>query len=510
MISIKYSAHDDYGRYGVEHFIEKYGLPMEYEAGRLRYELEGVESSFTIEVSNGKIQNSICGLLDSKIPVFEFPRKISSAKSIASFKNDGAEYTSVGYSDRKVEVGFDVFSEVGHLLSGHTEHLRGTAEYRMLSRFPIADYYEKVLFDSMLFAGKKLGIPIVRKSLWPRGKKFALCLTHDVDEVKKKYQYATRSIRYIKEANPRGVWNQLVSFTSKLSGAEPYWDCIDTMVSIEKKRNVRSTLFFLNEKAKVELLKPSSWRHYGRKFNIKAPFIVQKMRELEKGGWEVGVHGSYYSYNDGEMLRKEKSELDRLVGKKTTGTRQHCLNLKIPDTFIFQDRAGFEYDSTLGCNEYPCFRWGTCFPFHILEKNKMKKLSMLEIPLIIEDTALHRGRVDAWKESERLINIAKSYEGVITLLWHHAVFDRRESPGWAEEYNDILKSCKRNDAWIANGRDICRWWSERSSLMPSFSVDGDKLEITPNSRNTCYIDIFSPKDSRREVIRAKGKMRVGM
>lgn len=505
MISIKYSADDEYGRYGVEHFIETYGLPMEYKASKLEYKLEGLKSSFAIEVSNGKIEKKICGLLDSQIPVFESPKKTPSADSVISFRGNGKEYSCISYSDRKIEIGFDVFSEVGHLLSGHTEGLRGSAEYPMVSKLPISDYYEKILFDSLLFAGKRLGVPIVRKSFWPEGKNFALCLTHDVDEVKKKYQYLTRSLKSIKEVNPKGVKDQLVSLTSKLSGAEPYWDCLETLLEIEKKHNVSSTFFFLNEKASVKPLEPSSWRHYGRKFNIKAPFIVRKMRELEQGGWEIGVHGSYYSYKNEKMLRDEKNELDGLIGKKTIGTRQHCLNIKIPDTFIFQDRLGFKYDSTLGCNESPCFRWGTCFPFHILETGKMKKLSLLEIPLIIEDTALHRRRVDTWDESERLIHVVKSYGGVLTLLWHHAVFDKHESPGWAEEYDKILKFCHSRNAWITNGRDICKWWSERESLVPSLSINEGKIKITSNSKNTYYMDIFTPKNPTPVVITLKGK-----
>ena len=507
MISIKYSADDEYGRYGVEHFIETYGLPMEYKAGKLEYKLEGLKSSFAIEVSNGKIEKKICGLLNSQIPVFEFPRKTSSANSVTSFRNNNEEYACVSYSDRKIEIGIDIFSEVGHLLSGHTEDLRGSAEYPVVSKLPIADYYERILFDSLLTAGKKLGVPILRKSFWPEGKNFALCLTHDVDEVKKKYQYLTRSLKSIKEVNLKGLGDQLASLMSKLSGAEPYWDCLETLLEIEKKYNASSTFFFLNEKASVKPLEPSSWRHYGRKFNIKAPFIVRKMRKLEQGGWEIGVHGSYYSYKNEKMLSKEKNELEGLVGKRTTGTRQHCLNLKIPDTFIFQDKVGFEYDSTLGCNESPCFRWGTCFPFHILETRKMNKLSLLEIPLIIEDTALHKGRANTWRESERLINVVKSYGGVLTLLWHHAVFDRHERPGWAEEYERILKFCHGRNAWITNGRDICKWWSKRESSVHTLSINGDKIEITSNSKNVCYLDIFSHKTGC-EVITFRGKARV--
>jgi peptidoglycan/xylan/chitin deacetylase (PgdA/CDA1 family) len=325
-----------------------------------------------------------------------------------------------------------------------------------------------------------------------------------VDEVKKKYQYITRTLKSIRDMEFRGLRNQFLSFMSKLAGVEPYWDCLGSLLKIEKKYNVYSTFFFLNEKAEVKLFEPSSWRHYGRKFNMHTTWIVEKMKKLEEEGWEVGVHGSYYSYDNEKMLKEEKKELDNLLGTKTSGIRQHCLNLKVPDTFISQDKAGFKYDSTLGCNESPCFRWATCFPFHILEPKKKRKLHLLEIPLIIEDTALHRTK-NTLEECTLLIDIVGSYGGVLTLLWHHTAFDKYECPGWAEEYEQIIKLCQSRNAWITHGRSIHAWWSEREFLMPSLSINKGKLEIVPNTKNICYMDIFSPKDSACRVLELKGK-----
>lgn len=510
MISIKYSADNEYGKFGVEHFIEKYGLPVEYHGNNIGYKLEASNGSFSIRVSNGKVGNRICGFLNSEIPVFEHPKKTSSGKAIVYLTKGNDVYPCVSYSDRNIEIGFDVFSEVGHLLSGHTESLRGTAKYHLVSRLPIADYYEKLIFDSMLFAGKKLDVPIVRKSFWPEGREFALCLTHDLDEVKKKYQYLTRSLKSIKDMNLKGLKNQSLSLMSRLSGAEPYWDCLESLQEIERKYNVTSTIFFLNETAKVKSLEPSSWIHYGRKFDIKAPYIVNRMRELERDGWEVGVHGSYYSYRDANMLKDEKKELDRLLGIKTIGTRQHHLNMEIPDTFVLQEKAGFKYDSTLGCNESPCFRWGTCLPFNILDCKTIKKLSLIEIPLIIEDTALNRIKTNIWDECTRLIDVVKSYNGVLTLLWHHVAFDRHECPGWAQEYERIIEFCKKHGAWVTNGRRIYSWWSERSSFKPSISFGDGKLEILSNSKDMQYVDIFPASNSKYKTFVLKEKKLIKM
>jgi hypothetical protein len=167
--------------------------------------------------------------------------------------------------------------------------------------------------------------------------------------------------------------------------------------------------------------------------------------------------------------------------------------------------VGFEYDSTLGCNESPCFRWGTCFPFHIFDRRSRSKLSLLEIPLTIEDTSLHRRGVDAWGQCLPFIREVEQYGGVLTILWHHTAFDRHECPGWAQEYERIIEFCKKHGAWVTNGRSICHWWSERSSFKPSISFGEGKLEILSNSKDMQYVDIFPASNSEYKTFALKEK-----
>ena len=49
---------------------------------------------------------------------------------------------------------------------------------------------------------------------WPKGKKFAVCLSHDVDRVKKTYQILTH---FFTERRPYHLF-------SKLQKQDPYWN----------------------------------------------------------------------------------------------------------------------------------------------------------------------------------------------------------------------------------------------------------------------------------------------
>lgn len=199
MISIRYDASDPYRAYGVDHFISKYGITIK-ENNNTSVVCKYYESmngqEVVIKVLKNDIENDICGYLeikDMKIPIFEKPVRLNTGNPLVMFRSEGNEYPCATFKNNTLTIGFDVFNEVGHILSGHLEHFwkSCTPESQKIAKIPVVDFYEKILFDCMLFACEQLNLSIAYKPLWPDGKKFALCLTHDVDRVNKTYQYFT-------------------------------------------------------------------------------------------------------------------------------------------------------------------------------------------------------------------------------------------------------------------------------------------------------------------------------
>jgi hypothetical protein len=185
------------------------------------------------------------------------------------------------------------------------------------------------------------------KIVWPHGKKFAACLTHDVDRIEKSFQYFTRFIRFsLSFQFIKGI-NEINNLANLFDQIEknPYWG-FERLIEIEKKHNVKSTFFFLNESGKIEMSHPSTWKLYLGRYDVKKPEIIKIIRKLDLEGWEIGLHGSYKSYVNKNLLAKEKNDLEFILGKKIYGVRQHYLNLEIPNTWIFQEELGIKYDST--------------------------------------------------------------------------------------------------------------------------------------------------------------------
>ncbi|AKB62441.1 polysaccharide deacetylase family protein [Methanosarcina mazei] len=294
------------------------------------------------------------------------------------------------------------------------------------------------------------------KIIWPNGKKFAVCLTHDVDKVKKTHQYLTRSVRFLKKRQIKKSFDEMMRFirtVSKNIKDNPYWT-FEQIMELEKSLDVKSTFFFLNETGKIKILKPHTWKLYSGRYNIDTPEIMDIIKKLDLQGWEIGLHGSYNSYRDMELLKKEKDKLESIISKKIIGIRQHYLNLNIPITWEFQEAIGLRYDSSFGSSKDIGYRDDINMPYYPLNS------TFLEIPMNIMDAALFKENIsqeDAIDRCIKYIELAEKNNGLITLLWHTDRFNETEFPGQAGVYKEIIRECIEKDAWVTNACEIHEW-----------------------------------------------------
>ena len=287
---------------------------------------------------------------------------------------------------------------------------------------------------------------------WPNDKKFAVCLTHDVDRVKKTYQYFTHFIR-------TKDYYHLKSFFD--NGNEPYWN-FEKIIDIEKKYGVKSTFFFLSESKKFNVFRPNEWKLTLGRYDINNEKISRTIQKLHADGWEIGLHGSYESYKNKEILMQEKKHLEDILGDDVIGIRQHYLNLVIPDTWKIQEEVGFKYDASFGSTIEIGFKEQQYLPFHPF-KNQFSV-----IPLTIMDSALFqesKDMSDAWIKCKELIDYAEKNGALLTILWHQRVFNEKEFAGWSIIYEKILKYCCEKDAWITNGKNILEWYEDNNTVL---------------------------------------------
>lgn len=265
---------------------------------------------------------------------------------------------------------------------------------------------------------------------WRDNAPYVLCLSHDVDRITKQwYHYCFYGLKH--------PMIQLKSLSLKLVGQEPYWN-FEEIIRLEESFGAKSTFFFLNESRK-EL----SANFMGR-YKISNKRLKAMIQRLDRAGFEIGLHGSFDSYNNLAMLRKEKQILEEIVGHQVVSTRQHHLNFDADKTWKYHKEIGILYDSTSGYSD----RVGT-------ETFARTEEGIIEIPISLMDTV----RLDE-TVYEECCGIASS-GGILMLNFHQCHFNKTEYPMNVEIYTRLLEKAKSDKAWITNVKELGAWLDGR-------------------------------------------------
>lgn len=273
------------------------------------------------------------------------------------------------------------------------------------------------------------------------GYEFALCLTHDVDRPYKTFQSPYYAI----------TERDLSHLKSLVTSEQPYWQ-FEEIMAIEDELDVRSSFYFLNEKTLFsdkgisEWLKPENWKLYLGRYDISDPEIVDMIKKLDQRGWEVGLHGSFESWEDIRRLRYEKEGLESILGDQLVGGRQHYLNLERPTTWEYHREIGLQYDASLGSSAEYGFEYGykPIRPFD--DDFLVLPLTIMEEPLMSQNSTIEEAKV----EVDALIEEAAEYDAVMTALWHPRFFNSDEFPGYREVYIHLIEKAKAAGAWIGS------------------------------------------------------------
>jgi peptidoglycan/xylan/chitin deacetylase (PgdA/CDA1 family) len=224
---------------------------------------------------------------------------------------------------------------------------------------------------------------------------------------------------------------------------------------------VKSSIYFLNKKPTASSMNIGDRMLELGACRIDIPQVREAIINLQRRGWDVGVHQSLESYANEELLRKEKEELEAITGVPCPGVRQHYLMMKMPDFWLAQEGAGFKYDSTVGFTQTVGFRTGTMFPYRAFDRVKEKALNLLEIPLTVMERNVFSDEKEPWEACREMIDIVEKQNGMLVILWHQRFFNENEFPGYAELYKKIIEYCQKRGAWVASLDEIYKWWAKR-------------------------------------------------
>src|SRR5262249_33954756 len=155
-------------------------------------------------------------------------------------------------------------------------------------------------------------------------------------------------------------------------------------VEVEKKHGFQSTFYFFASNVRDRHVRDNVYRWSDLTwYRDEICPVSNVVGDMDAMGWEVGLHGSFLTYNSADMMREQKEDVEQFLQRPILSARQHNLHFDAKKTPSVLEEAGILVDSTLGFNRDVGFRTGTSYPFHLWDAERERWLNLLEIPLIL-------------------------------------------------------------------------------------------------------------------------------
>jgi len=177
---------------------------------------------------------------------------------------------------------------------------------------------------------------------------------------------------------------------------------------------------------------PTSIEPKNGNYELSDKGIERLLINISSRGHEIGVHGSYQTYLDGNKVLEQKRLLENTLSRLgieqlIKGNRQHYLRWDSSVTPELLDQAGFQYDTTGGYADHGGFRYGTAREFSMWGWQSKKKLTLKQRPLIamecslIDESYMNLGKGVSFFNYLKMLNCtAKQHGGNFSLLWHNS------------------------------------------------------------------------------------------
>ncbi len=360
-------------------------------------------------------------------------------------------------------------SELKTLLTGGFEPAQDQAFVKDFAYNPLnleGDLLRPVIDEYLLDQG-------IGRPTWPENKRFAVCLTHDVDEVSQYHlgqnlRYLLRKVPVVNAAEKKMLRQQRRNTLPAIlksvgSGPDPF-EQIHRWVELEQKYNATATWFF--PPTRIGMRHPSDCKFsYSQRcsYQGKSLKVSELIRLLKREENEIGLHPSWRAAGTVDEMLAQKHQLDELLSEPIVSVRNHFLRYLPGESHEIQARAGFSFDSTLGYNDAVGFRRGTSYPFPVSDIGD----GLLEIPMIMQDSALlldSKGmRLDvdtAMRYYDLLVQRIENTGGVLTLSWHPHMIS---VPGYFELYTQMLADIVKRDVWFTTIEGLGNWWLQKQS-----------------------------------------------
>jgi len=306
-------------------------------------------------------------------------------------------------------------------------------------------YLERPIVDEWLHI-----LGQITKIQWPnitlKKHMFDIKVSHDVDSPSQ-YAFTPWSLVFrmmvghlIKRRDIKAFFTApIVKLVTRknLNRFDPF-NTFNWIMDLSEQNGLKSAFYFICGR---------SFKGYDAEYELEHPVIRNLINKIHKRGHEIGLHPSYNTFYNPELIAKEALHLRSVcsevkIKQKQWGGRMHYLRWKQPDTLYGWEAAGMDYDSTLSYADRPGFRCGTCHEYPAFDPVVQKQLKLRIRPLIVMDSTIIDSAYlglglseEAHMKIIKLKNNCQAVDGCFTFLWHNSnlsTFDEKKF------YNSVL------------------------------------------------------------------------
>jgi hypothetical protein len=395
--------------------------------------------------------------------------------------NSAAAISTASGARAVVRLGFDLFEEVLHLLTkGQPAKLAG---------IPTLELHISLLRELIV----SCEVPLVEILPTPAEHRFIVCLTHDIDHARVRYHKCDHTMfgflyraligsvidfcrgrRSLRQAALN--WKAAFSLPLVFAGlAKDFWNQLDQYLALEE--DLASSFFVIPTKGDAGVDSEGRTKEK-RAARYSLTDIADDLQKLLAANKEIAVHG-IDAWRDSAKGRDERERIQHVTGASDEiGVRMHWL-YNGAQTAILLEKAGFDYDSTVGYNEAIGYRAGTAQVFKHPDVDRL-----LELPLHIMDTALFYPSYMNLSDDEAraamlpLIENVTRFGGVLTINWH----DRSLGPErlWADVYVTLLRDLRARAPWFATALQTVSWFRKRrATSFVNDTQEGGSIRVQP-------------------------------
>lgn len=334
---------------------------------------------------------------------------------------------------------FDVFAATFFMVSRYEEYLPFIKDQHNRFTAPQSIAWQKGFLHQPVVNKWAEALRQVLLELWPsipnKKSKYTVVPTYDIDIAwSYRHKGLVRSLaglaKSVSSLQMNDLYYRLGTHLRLMQ--DPYYT-FDYLRKLQHQYQYHPVYFFL----------VGEFGEFDKNIDIHEPAYQLLMKDIADYA-TTGIHPSYASNQQPARVSAEKQQLEEVLKRPVTHSRQHYLMLSLPDTYQRLIELDIQHDYTLGYTSDAGFRAGICSPYPFYNLHLESATALTLHPFALMDSVyryyLKLAPREVLEAAKPIIDEVKNVGGTLYTLWHNNSFsEAMEWKGWRKPYEQILR-----------------------------------------------------------------------